>query len=177
MLLNKYPVLDKGFVARIDSSGGSTKLNEIAIEYYKVIDGKFLTDLSSLTLLIKCPLFVQLNLSLFGFKIVTIPSQDELMAYEPNVSEVGAKSLELSKAISADMKQTSDALLINPKAYQSDGCDRFISQILTPINTYTSVIVYGMYNDWCRYIRQKGVPYSMASYINAVDQLMKAEWR
>ena len=179
LLLSKIPVLDKGFVARVDSGCSGVKLNELAVEYFKRLDGKFLApDLSSLTLLIKCPLFVQLNLSTCRIQVTNLPyaapAQPEV--YLPNVGEIGAPSLEVSRGIADDIARTSSALLMNPKAYQADGCDRFVAQILTPLNTYTTVLVHGMYNDWCRFISQSGVPASIAAYINAVDQILKAEW-
>jgi hypothetical protein len=176
MLLNKIPVLDKGFVAELDCSMPVVKLNDIAVEYFKKLDGKFLADMSSLTLLVKCPLFVQLNLSLFNLKVTSLPSS-ELEVYLPNAGEVGSTTLQLNNAIAADMQRTSEALLLNSKAYQADGCDRFISQILTPINTYTTIVVYGMYNDWCRFVAQNNAPTCIASYMDAVSQILKAEWR
>lgn len=179
ILLNKVPVLDKGYVAKFDSSGGSNKLNEIAVEHFKRLDGKFLTDISSLTLMFKCPLFVQLNLSIFGFRIITLPNvgSDQLEVYLPNIGEIGSPKLDVNQDIADDMARTSAALLMNHKAYQTDGCNRFMSQILTPINTYTTILVYGMYNDWSRYISQAGAPASIASYIDAASQIMKAEWQ
>lgn len=178
LLLNRLPVLDKGFVARIDSSGDITKLNEIAVEYFKKLDGKFLAqDLSSLTLLIKCPLFVQLNLSLFSLNIVSLPSTGELEAYIPNVGELACSTLALSNNIQKDITNTTAALLLNSKAYKADGCERFLSQILTPISTYTTLLVNGVYNDWCRFTQQKGAPTCIASYMDAVGQLLRTEWR
>jgi hypothetical protein len=66
---------------------------------------------------------------------------------------------------------------MNHKAYQADGCDRFMSQILTPINTYTTILIHGMYNDWSRFISQNNAPAPIAAYIIAVGQLLKAEWQ
>jgi len=180
ILLNKIPVLDKGFVAKFDSIGGIDKLNEIAVEYFKRLDGKFLAEnMSAMTMIIKCPLFVQLNLSTFNLRITTLPNvgSEQLESYLPNVGEIGAPSLDVNQDIADDMARTSAALLMNHKAYQADGCNRFMSQILTPINTYTTILVNGMYNDWCRYIQQNNAPTSVKSYIDAVSQIIKAEWQ
>lgn len=176
ILENKIPVLDKGFVAMFDSSSNSRKLNEIAVEYFKKLDGKFLTDISSLTLLIKCPLFVQLNLSTFGFKVTNLPIQ-QIETYIPNVGEIGAPTLSASTDIAENIERTSHALMMNPKAYCADGCDRFMSQILTPINTYTTILVHGMYNDWCKFIAQPKPPNPIRSYMEAVAEILKAEWQ
>lgn len=179
LLLNKIPVLDKGWVATYDTSCNSAKLNELAVEFFKKLDGRFLAENSSITVMMKCPLFIQLNLSQFNLRITNLPNigSDEIDSYYPNVGEIGSSNLNTAQDICDDMKRTSIALLMNHKAYQADGCNRFMSQILTPINTYTTILVHGMYNDWCRFISQSGAPAPIASYIVAVDQLLKAEWR
>lgn len=177
LLLNQIPVLDKGFVAKYDTSCDGSKLNELAVEFFKRLDGKFLADIASLTVIIKCPLFVQLNLSTFGLRITNLPTSEALEVYLPNVGEIGAPELSVNQDIADDMTRTSAALLMNHKTYQTDGCNRFMSQILTPINTYTTIIVHGMYNDWCKYIAQNNAPASIAAYINAINQVLRAEWQ
>lgn len=179
ILLNKIPVLDKGFVAQFDSSCSGNKLNEIAVEYFKQLDGKFLADISSLTLLVKCPLFIQLNFSTFGFKVVTLPytNEEAIDAYLPNVGEIGSPDLETSRDISDDIARTSSALLMNHKAYRADKCDNFIAQVVTPINVYTTILVHGWYNDWCKFVSQPNAPSPIAAYMDAINQILKAEWR
>lgn len=179
MLVNKIPCLDKGWVAAYDTLGSSEKLNAVAVEYFKKLDGSFLKENSSLSVLMKCPLFVQLNLSQFNLRITTLPNvgSEELESYYPNVGEIGGKDLSANTDMAEDMKRTSIALLMNHKAYQADGCNRFMSQILTPINTYTTLLVNGMYNDWRRFASQSRAPAPIATYMLAVDQLLKAEWQ
>lgn len=176
MILNKLPCLDKGYVAYLDSSGNSLKLRDVALELFKKTDGRFLSDIASLTLVIKCPLFVQLNLSQYNLKIITVPSPD-IEAYVPNVGEVGCPDHATAKAISDDIERTTAALLINPKAYQADGCERFASQVLTPISTYTTLIVHGSYNEWIKFTSQNGMPNGMVSYASAVVQILQMEWK
>lgn len=177
MLLNKLPCLDKGFVALISSSCTSDRLNEVAIEFFKSNSAAMsLRDISTLTLVIKCPLFLQLNLSTHDLKIVSAPVTD-VEAYCPNEGEIGSPDLNTSRSIAANMKMTTDALLINPKAYQEDGCERFLSQVMTPINTYTTLIVHGSYNEWRRFCNQQKIPAPAKSYIKAITQIMNAEWK
>lgn len=176
MLLNKIPCLDKGYVALISCSNNFDKLNEVSLEFFKRSDSAFLRDMSTLTLVVRCPLFVQLNLSTHQFKIYSAPVT-EVEAYCPNVGEIGAPDLETCRNISANIKMTSDALLINPKAYQEDGCERFMSQIATPINTYTTLIVHGSYNEWKKFCNQPKIPSPTKSYVKAITQIMNAEWR
>ena len=176
MLVNKIPCLDKGYVAYLDSSGNSSKLKNIALEFFKKTDSKFLYDLSSLTVVIKCPLFVQLNLSQFGLKIINTP-QSQLEAYCPSVGEIGSPDHATNKHIQDDILKTTEALHINPKAYQADGCDHFVAQVLTPISTYTTLIVHGSYNEWRRFVVQVNAPVSLTAYINAIEQIMNMEWK
>jgi len=176
MLLNRLPCLDKGYVAFISSSCTSEKLNDVAMEFFKKDDSHFLRDISTLTLAIKCPLFVQLNLSTHNFHIITTPVVD-VETYNPNVGEIGSLDLGINIEISDNIKATSEALHINPKAFQQDGCERFISQILTPINTYTTLIVHGSYNEWKKFCNQQKIPLPAKSYVKAITQIMNAEWK
>ena len=176
MLLNRIPCLDKGFVAVVSSHNDCQKLSDIAdniLSPSQVTNRVF--DISSLTLMVKCPLFIQLNLSQFGFDMI-YGKQDDVEAYVPNETEIGSPELETNRLISDDMKRTTEALLINPKAYQADGCDRFVSQVMTPINVYTTIIVHGSYDQWKRFIEQKNLPAPVETYRSAVDQIMSAEW-
>jgi hypothetical protein len=175
MLLNKIPCLDKGYVALLDVTCNSTKLKDISFELFKKEDSKFLRELGGLTLIMKCPLFVQCHLSTYNLKIVTVPV-DELDAYVPNVGEIGADSVKDSKDISDNMKATSDALLINPKAYEADGCDRFVSQVLVPVSAYTTIIVQGSYSEWKKLCEQPKLPAPIKAYTKAVIQIANVEW-
>lgn len=150
-------------------------MNDVAMEFFKRDDSKFLREFSTMTLAIKCPLFVQLHLSTFNLNIMKTPVVEQ-EAYLPNVGEVGALDLETSRNIAANIKATTDALLLNPKAYEQDGCNRFISQVSTPINTYTTLLVHGSYSEWKRFCDQSSAPLPLRSYIKAVTQIMNAEW-
>lgn len=177
MLLNEIPCLDKGYVAYIDSSGNSQKLRELSLHFLKSPDFNALLPVANVTLAIKCPLFVQLNLSKFDLTMINAGASQQVEAYVPNVGEIGSPDLETNQAISDDMMRTSEALMINPKAYAADGCDRFISQVLTPINTYTTLIVHGSYNEWQKFCDQGNLPAPIKSYSEAVKQILSMEWK
>jgi hypothetical protein len=176
MLLNRLPCLDKGYVAYLDSSGSSAKLKDIALEFFKKTESGFLSPLATLTVVMKCPLFVQLNLSTHNLQIVTVPPTD-VEAYCPHVGDIGAPEHDACVMIANNMAQTTDALLINPKAYQQDGCDRFVSQVLTPISTYTTIIVHGSYDEWRKFCYQNNMPGAIAAYATVLRQIMAAEWK
>lgn len=176
MLLNKIPCLDKGYVAYVSSSNNSKKLKELALEFLKSHDTSPLQQIANLTIVIKCPLFVQLNLSKFNLSIVAA-NTNELDAYIPNAGEVGGPDRQTNEMIADDMNRTTEALLINPKAYQADGCDKFVSQIMTPINTYTTLIVHGQQGEWLKFCSQSNAPSPISSYMSAVKQILDMEWR
>lgn len=177
MLLNQIPVLDKGYVALIDSCNTTSKLRDMGAEFFGGEYPVVLEELGSMTLIMKCPLFVQLNLSKFNLRVINVPSKDT-DAYLPNAAQVSANDTELSSIISDDLARTTDALLINPRSYQADGADRFISQILTPINVYTTLIVKGDYREWCAFAyNQAKVPGPILAYTKAVQQIIEAEWK
>lgn len=177
MLMNKIPCLDKGYVAYIDSSNNNKQLVDIALEFFRSTDTTNLRHMANLTLVIKCPLFVQLNISKFDLRVVAAPLYQDPEAYMPNAGEIGGQDRQTNELISDDIGRTSEALLINPKAYQADGCDRFVSQILSPISTYTTLIAHGTHAEWAKFCTQNNSPQPLESYKNAVKQIIDMEWR
>jgi hypothetical protein len=177
MLLNKIPVLDKGYVALIDSCNTTSKLREIGAEFYGGEYPTSLESLGSMTVAIKCPLFVQLALSKFSLRIIDANSGSLIESYEPNAGEIRASDVTVSEAIADDISRTTAALLINPKAYQSDGCDPFISQVVTPINVYSTLIVSGEYSEFCKFAYQERFPGPIKAYATALAQIIEAEWK
>lgn len=177
MLLNKIPTLDKGFVALIDSCNTTAKLREIGQEFFGGEYPTSLEELGSLTVVMKCPLFVQLNLSKFNFKVINAETTGELESFLPTAGEIGTKERSVNEDIADDISRTAAALLINPKAYQSDGANRFISQINTPVSVYTTLIIQGSYKEWCAFAYQGFVPKPIEAYTLALQQIITAEWK
>lgn len=175
MLLNKLPCLDSGYVALISSSNDSKKLREIVPHLTTQSKTREL-DICSMTILIRCPLFVQLHLSHYNLTVLATNLEDTMSGFVPNEAEVGADDLQTSIAISDDIKRTTDALMINPKAYQADGCDKFLSQVITPINIYTTILVHGSRKTWVEFINQNKLPYPIDAYRQLIKQIHDAEW-
>lgn len=176
MLLNKIPVLDKGYVALIDSCNTTAKLRDIGQEFFGGEYPTSLEELGSMTVVMKCPLFVQLSLSKYSFKVINA-NKGDIDAYIPNPGEIGAPDRSTCEVISDDLSRTTAALLINPKAYQADGCNGYISQIITPINVFTTIIVQGTYSEWCKYAYSDGFPAPIKAYSLALAQIIEAEWK
>lgn len=178
MLLSKLPVLDKGYVALLDSTMATPKLREIGQEFYGGEYPTALEELGNLTLAFKCPLFVQLALSKFNLRVIDANiQQGEPEAYIPSAAAIAGNDVVTSQLISDDILKTTDALLINPRAYQADGCDKFVSQVISPINVYTTLIIQGSYGEWCKFAYQTRFPGPIKQYAEAVQQIITAEWK
>ncbi len=181
MLLNKIPVLDKGYVALIDSCNTTQKLRDIGEEFFGGTYPTSLEELGSMTVVMKCPLFIQLSLSKFNFKVIdanTNSRDAQADFYLPNAGEICAKQRDVCEIIADDIARTTAALQINPAAYQADGADRFISQVTTPISIYTTILVQGSYGEWCKWAYQQSfLPAPISAYTAALQQIITAEWK
>jgi hypothetical protein len=170
--LNKINVLDKGFVAPLEFTGNSRLLQDIQDSYFKTKTNLDLLKLSSATLVIKCPLFVQLNLSKYDFDIISTPS-DNVEAYVPDVSMIKGDTLEDRQRVAQYVAATTEALLLNQKGLPMDGIDEFTAQLLTPINVYNQIIVNGKLEQWIRFLKQKRLPRELQMYQETIKDILK----
>ncbi len=106
-----------------------------------------------------------------------MPTKDELEAYIPDVSEISTGSSSDDQEIATYIKQTTESLTITSKSLQKDKCDKFVSQVMTPISVYNEVLVHGTLSDWLKYIRQKRLPKQLESYRAVIENIMLAEWK
>jgi hypothetical protein len=171
--LNKMPLLDKGFMTVLSVHNDGPTLQAIQEEFFKASIEKSLTHLSNVTFVVKCPLFVQLNMSKFNFKIISVPSPD-VEAFVPNEGDISAPTHVDAQNIKTYFEQTTEALLLNSRGLPMDGCDKFIAQVLTPISTYTTIIVHGSLHNWLDYINQKRLPNSLEVYRALAHECLKA---
>ena len=178
--MNKIKILDKGHIELFSTSMSNDQLREL-MRFYSAskpdkIDQAILA-VPQLHLKVRCPLFVQLT---FGhYQLTTTNKKLGLSApeaYIPDINDIGALDLEASTAIQSDIAQTTGALLINPKAYQTERCDKFISQLITPISVYNEVIVSGSLKEWINYILQKNLPGPIEAYRVAIEAVLLSEW-
>lgn len=175
-MLNEIPVLDKGYVALHSCAPNGKQLDALSKEFGLGSKGDRVMSMTSITLKIKCPLFVQMTFPEFGLTYLSKRSKSAPEAFIPTIAEVNAQTLEASEAIQADIKQTTDALLINPRAYQSENCDLFISQVISPVSVYNVLVVTGSLAQWKNYISQLNLPAPIESYRKAIEQALVAEY-
>jgi hypothetical protein len=97
-------------------------------------------------------------------------------AWLPDVSYVKATDLETSQNIAEDIKNTTQALLMNPTAYNMDGCDNFVSQVTTPISVYNELMVQASLLDWIRFCDRIGLPVPIEQYRTTIVAFLKAEY-
>ena len=173
MLLNKVPVLDKGYVALVDSMNGTHHFQDLRDEF-KGVSISQLERLTSATILVRCPVWFQLRLSLSSLTMVGAPNMP-VEAYIPNLGEIGTEDRATNEAISDDIARTTAALLMNTKAYKADGADSFVCHIMTPMNTYTTLLVSGTLHEWRELIDSNG-PAPMKAYLTAIRQIINVEW-
>lgn len=176
MLLNKENVLDKGFVAPLEFSGGGRILQDLQDEYFKTKTNIKLLKLASATLIIKCPLFVQLNLQQCGLDVITTPS-NTVEAYIPDVSMIDGDSLEDRQRMASYIKATTEALILNSQGMPMDGGSNFTAQLLMPITVYNEIIVNGKLEQWIKYLNQKNLPREMELYRSQISGSLESEWK
>lgn len=175
MVLNKVKVLDKGFVAPLSSNITGKQLQQIQDEYFRTKVNMKLLNLCSATIVIKCPLFVQLNLSQYGLNIVSTPS-DDVEAFIPDLTMIEGDSLEDRQHLHQYIKATTEALILNQKGMPMDGADELTAQMLTPINTYNEIIVHGGLREWINFLNQKKLPDAIEKYRSTVFDILRADW-
>lgn len=175
-MLNKLPVLDKGYVALLDSSLNGITLKQIQDDNFKGKINRELFEHSSLTLQIRCPIFFNKFLLQRKVKIASIPDEN-IECYVPDVSELHTGSVETNKEIHEHMKQTAEALILTAKAFEQDGLDKHMSQNLMPISVYNTVIASASLLDWMRVVCSKRkLPYPIQAYTDVIYEAMEAEW-
>lgn len=176
-VLNQIPVLDKGYVAIHSCSPSGNELQALSLDFFRAPHSSTLDKMVHINLQIKCPLFVQLSFSAFGFICATKRQiNSEVEAFIPTIAEVNAQHLEASKTIQDDIERTTYALLMNPAAYQMDHCDNFISQVISPVSVYNTLVVSGSLEQWNSYISQVGLPAPIESYRKVVQNAIQAEY-
>lgn len=162
--------IDKGFVRLAGTNINSSDMEQLSLE-----PGNWILDSSHTSFIIKCPLFVQLSLSQYNLSMHSLKTT-KVDAFTPDASYIGTGNNESDRLIADDMHRTTEALLINPSAYQHDKCERFISQILTPISVYNTLVATGSLRSWLKFVNQSGLPKPIEMFAQAIIAELKSEW-
>lgn len=173
--MNKIPVLDKGYVALYATSLTAVQINDILIRYFHSKPAMRMLDTVEVYMEIRCPIFVQLILNQYNLTSFTQHSR-KVEAYIPSINDISAPDVLTAQTIQQDIEQTTEALLINPKAYKADGCDHFVSQVITPINVYNTLMVSGSLPVWWSIARRDDLPNAINAYTHAIANALEAEY-
>ena len=65
---------------------------------------------------------------------------------------------------------------MNTKTFQHDGCDKFVSQVMTPISVYSELIVHASLTTWVRLISKKNLPKPVELYRQAIEEFLRSAW-
>lgn len=179
-LFNSSPVLDKGFVSYVHVGLPTKQMNKLSHHYFKASLPANLIKLASATLILKCPLFVNLYLTQ-NFDLTLIPvvgagEEAKIETYVPNEGDIRATDVVVSKEIREHIEETASALEVTSKGYEKDGCDHFIAQVNLPISVYNEVIASGSLDKWIRFMKQKNLPAPIEAYRKAVYDSIKADF-
>jgi hypothetical protein len=174
MLLNQVPVLDKGFVSLVSTANKGNVIKELEDAFVRK-SCPALIEMATATLIVKCPLFVQLNLAKFNFCSVNLPV-DEVELFLPTEETIDAKTTEDNVEFKEYIHRTSEALIQATKGLIEDGCNRFAAQTITPISTYTTSIVHGKLRNWLKFVKQEDLPKPIELYRGVVEQILTTEW-
>jgi len=173
--MNKLPVLDDGYVTLLSSTIPNKKYKDVLDNFFQATPTESLRQACFLVMAIRCPIFVQLIFAQHGLTLIST-RDNKLTTYRPNAGEIGGSDHANNKMIAEDIAATSEALTVNPNAYQADGCDKFISQIILPISTYSTFIVSGTLDKWQKFYTNQNVPAPIKSYAMVIEQVVRAEY-
>ena len=176
MLINKINVLDHGYVGLLSVNLSQKNFKSVSDNYFKARINRELFKVANATFILKVPLFVQVFLSQYDLKIINLPPKNDNEIYIPDVSEINTGNANDDKNISEHIKQTLDALNVNAKGFQMEGCDRFTSQVTTPISKYNEILIHGNLQAWLEIIKRKNLPRQIKVYKDAIEELLKTEW-
>ena len=174
--LNRLPTLDKGWVGLFSSSMMSEDFRWVLKNHYRGVIDQRLLETVHVILSIRCPLFVQLALSEYGISMSSEKNNLPIEAYVPSVEQIRGPDLQTSSIIQQDIEQTTNSLLINPRAYQQDGCDSFVAQIISPISVYNTILASATLSKWCNFIAQKHAPSPIEAYRLTVQECLNSEY-
>lgn len=175
MNLGKEPVLDKGWVATISFSNTGKELQELQGFLGSIVDMK-LIEIANATLMIKCPLFVQMNLNSYNLNVINA-SSGTIEAYTPSVGELKTGTNSQDLFLAKYFEETSESLIMSSKGLVEDGCDAFLAQSLMPVSVYNRIVVHGSLSQWVKFLKQNNLPTPIEAYRSKIRDILLAQWK
>lgn len=171
----KIPTLDKGYVQLWSFAPNSAQIRQLSsLTRNQNIDQLY--EIVYIFLNIKCPYFILIPLVSSGLRAVPFAGRAK-DAYVPTVDTVRSGSVELDITISKSIESTIDSLMMNQKAYTSDGCNSFTASLTTPVAAYWEGVVHGSMRDLLRFCAMPGLHPLVAEYQKSTINSICTEYK
>ena len=148
--INAISLYDHGFISVLYSSFSAKKAEELELFYLpKINHGRLSSEFSRISFLMRVPMFILTQMVNYDIKIMYAKS-DEEQYFLPTEADIVGCDLETALQMKAVIEETTAALQINPSALVADGCNPEVSQILTPVSRYVTIITEAKKSEWLR---------------------------
>ena len=174
--LNKITVLDNGWVALLSASCTGNIIKEIQTYYYDIKPNRAIAAIPHATLVVRCPLFVQLYLANFDLTLRQLKGLKEKQLYVPTEVDIGAPELKDSISIRDHIKQTLEALVVSSEGYKMDGCNASAAQVVLPVSVYSDIMLSGSMAQWIEVLSHKTTTPQINQYKAVICNILLAEW-
>ena len=172
--MSNIPILNKGYVRLISSSIDNKELLNICGRVYRGKQAASLLDIPYLHIELKIPLMGVLALASHNIKITQVPDKIAEF-YIPSIGDIGGKDSDTAHQIINSIKTTTEALALNAKAYQMDGCPTMISQSIVPVGIYTTLIAHASLKDWINFTTED-YPSPISEISNTILNILESNW-
>lgn len=176
-LLNKFPVLEHGYVRLQTVSPDAVNLAEIRKRAYKGTLQAAHLELPYVHMEICCPYAVLLTLASSGLTLVPYQDMNKDMAHIPGLDDIKSGSIDIDWQISESLKLTIESTMLNQHAYAEDGCDRSVATLTTPLAAYWEGVVHGKLLSFLRFTESKHQPKIIRVYQERMRDSISSEYK
>jgi hypothetical protein len=130
--------------------------------------------LTIVSLKLRAPLFVRIGVSNYTLDTSDVPKSTG-KTFVPDVSMISSGNNVLDREIAEHIRHMSETATINVRDFQRDGCDRFVAQLVTPINTYVDFYATMTLDRLIKFSKLK-LPVPMQRYVEAAADIVCVTW-
>jgi hypothetical protein len=174
--IGKIPTLDKGFVQLRCFAPGYNELDTMKSELFRGNLSHQLLEIVQIFLNVKCPYFLLIPLVSSGIRAIPKPIMPD-EAFAPSVNDIKSGNNANDLDIQNSIAQTVDSLMLNQKAYASDGCNSFVASVTTPVAAYWEGVMFGLLRDWVRFASTPGLHPLIKEYQKSVVNALSVEYK
>jgi hypothetical protein len=167
-------VLDNGYVYLFSAAPDGERTKHILSKHYSGLFKSSILSVPRIVFSIKCPIAVIMSMT--RLHLVADSSSSKISTFNPTVEHIRSGNLKNDSDISESIAMTNESLMLNQKAYTEDNCDRFVATLTTPISAYWEGLAYGDLSTWMEFSESKSAPRIVASYQDAIKNILTAEY-